>query len=70
MTLALEQLKFLNKKFILNTILIVNGPLGIHSTYKQIGKPVYVYNKDIETILSKAESGTLMKSEIGLTIIL
>ena len=42
LTLAFEQLMILQVKPTLNALTVVNGALSVHSTYKQVGNPVFI----------------------------
>lgn len=67
LTLAFEQLMILRLNPNLNAMTVVNGPPSVHSTYKQVGKPVYIYNSTINTLLYIAESATQMEKDIKIT---
>jgi hypothetical protein len=68
LTLAFEQLMILQVKPTLNALTVVNGALSVHSTYKQVGNPVFIYNSSKDTLLYSAESGTQMGAELGVKI--
>jgi hypothetical protein len=70
LTLAFEQLMILRLNPNLNAMAVVNGPPSVHSTYKQVGKPVYIYNSTMDTLLYTTESAMQMEKEIILHLIL
>lgn len=67
LTLAFEQYMIILTKPTLNVLTVVNSTPSIHSTYKQVGSSVYMYNTD-NTLIYTSESGRLMEKQLGLTV--